>query len=180
MRKFTKEHKKKLSEAHKGRHGYWTGKKRGKWTEEHKRKISESLKGKSKNKGKIPWNKGKKTGPLSEEHKKKISKSCNKGLTNINNLIRHHDKYKQWRTAVFKRDNYTCQKCQTRSGIRHIDHIKPLAIIIRETIEKFGKENIMENLLKNKEMWDINNGRVLCIRCHKKTETWGKGALKCE
>lgn len=78
MRKFTEEHKRKLSESHKGQRGYWTGKKRGKWTEEHKRKISESLKGKSKNKGRTPWNKGKKTGPLSKAHKTKIGKS-NKG-----------------------------------------------------------------------------------------------------
>lgn len=23
------------------------------------------------------------------------------------------------------------------------------------------------------ELWDLNNGRTLCIDCHKKTETWG-------
>lgn len=76
MKKFTEKHKKKLSEAHKGKPGYWTGKKRPDISKKltgrnitWKKKISKA------NKGKIPWNKGKKTGPLSEEHKQKISQS---------------------------------------------------------------------------------------------------------
>jgi len=58
--KRTEEHKRKLSENHKGMKGK-------KLSEEHKRKISKSMKGKN------PWNKGKKLPKLSEERKKKIS-----------------------------------------------------------------------------------------------------------
>lgn len=44
-------------------------------SEETRKKMSEALKGKSKGKGKIPWNKGKKLGPMTEEHKRKISEA---------------------------------------------------------------------------------------------------------
>lgn len=62
----TKEHKLKLSIAHKGKTPWNKGKKIGPHTEERNRKASESLKG--KNKGKSPWNKGK---HLTEEDKQK-------------------------------------------------------------------------------------------------------------
>ena len=58
----SEEHKKKLSESHKGKPTWNKGKK---LSEEHKRKISEG-------------NKGKRRSPLSEEHKRRISEA-NKG-----------------------------------------------------------------------------------------------------
>jgi len=71
--------------------------------------------------------------------------------------------YKKWREAVFKRDNYTCQKCKRRSkkGERieiNAHHIEHLAI--------------------NKEKrYDINNGVTLCVECHRK-EHFGDKAKK--
>ena len=95
----TKEMKRKLSEAHKG-------KKYGPMSEERRKKISEALKGKilkegtrekhrqntkrlwqnknfrnnqiQKHIGKTPWNKGLKTGPMSEEQKEKLRHNQNK------------------------------------------------------------------------------------------------------
>lgn len=67
--------------------------------------------------------------------------------------------YKMWRTAVFERDNYTCQECGVRGGVLNADHIKPWAFF---------------PLLR----FDINNGRTLCLGCHKKTETFGNKAVK--
>ena len=64
--------------------------------------------------------------------------------------------YKEWRKAVYERDDYTCQICGKRGdGIYlNADHIKPL--------------------YTNPELiYDVNNGRTLCVECHKQTDTWG-------
>lgn len=81
------------------------------------------------------------------------------GVSKENYRIRRSAKYKDWRKAVFERDNYTCCDCGARSakGKRveiNADHIKPFAYFpdLR---------------------FDVNNGRTLCIGCHKKTATWG-------
>jgi len=151
-------------------------------------KISASLKGKTSwNKGTKgvmkAWNKGKKNlqvSPLrgiklSEEHKKKLSLShkkerpymrrekCNLwkgGITPINIAIRTSLEYKLWRTAVFERDNYTCIWCGAKSGngkaiVLNADHIK-----------RFSDYPELR--------FAIDNGRTLCVHCHKTTDTWGR------
>jgi 5-methylcytosine-specific restriction endonuclease McrA len=76
------------------------------------------------------------------------------GVTPINNRIRKSKEFKLWREAVFKRDNYTCIWCGVRGGVLHPDHIKPFC-------------------LYPELRFAIDNGRTLCIDCHKKTSTWG-------
>lgn len=82
---------------------------------------------------KPPSRKGSK---LSEEQRKKMSiylKGINSGgkqwnwkggISEKNKLIRASFEYKQWREAVFKRDNWTCQKYGIKGGILHPHHIK--------------------------------------------------------
>jgi hypothetical protein len=67
--------------------------------------------------------------------------------------------YRDWRTAVFTRDNYTCVCCNVRGGYIEADHIKPWCAYpdLR---------------------YDINNGRTLCKPCHLKQDTHGKKAIK--
>lgn len=127
---------------------------------------------------------------LSDEHKKKLSiagkgrkytieerinrsKSARKGsncnlwkggICPINKLIRTSLEYKLWRTAVFERDNYTCIWCGIRSakGIKvelHADHIKPFSLF---PAIRFA----------------IDNGRTLCVDCHRKTDTYGNNINK--
>ena len=67
--------------------------------------------------------------------------------------IRNSSEYKQWRDNVLKRDNYKCVLCGSKKNIE-VDHIKPLALFPDLAL-------------------DINNGRVLCEKCHKKTDTYG-------
>lgn len=149
------------------------------------------------------WNKGKKTGELSKEHRKKISDAHKKsglippnwkdkkrskqhgeklsayltgrprfdmrgdknplwkgGITPINKTIRTSLEYKIWRRGIFERDNYTCVWCGDRQKkghkvILHADHIKPFAYF-------------------PELRFAIDNGRTLCVDCHKKTDSYLK------
>ncbi|MES2287158.1 MAG: HNH endonuclease [Bacteroidota bacterium] len=83
------------------------------------------------------------------------------GITPINHAIRTSLEYKLWHRACFERDNYTCIWCGlkfikgiTGKVILHVDHIKPFA-------------------LYPELRFAIDNGRTLCIDCHKKTDTYG-------
>ncbi len=83
------------------------------------------------------------------------------GKTPIMRALRTSLEYKVWRKAVFERDNYTCQNpsCDVRGGKLNADHIKSFAFFpeLRFAIE---------------------NGRTLCVPCHRKTPTYGYGATK--
>lgn len=77
------------------------------------------------------------------------------GTTNERRQAYHRIEYKLWRKAVFERDGYACKLCNIKGGELNADHIKPWAIYpdLR---------------------YDLNNGRTLCISCHRSTHTWGK------
>ena len=99
------------------------------------------------------------------------------GKTNINVAIRQSTEYAHWRTSVFKRDGYACQaeNCNTASYASNLnaDHKKPLSWIIADNnIES------MEQARNCAEIWDISNGRTLCIPCHRKTPTYGIGSIR--
>jgi hypothetical protein len=81
------------------------------------------------------------------------------GLTKLSKIARSSSQYKQWRKAVFERDNYTCKLCGIRGGKLEADHIKPFSLFI-------------------KLRYKISNGRTLCKQCHLGTDTYGRKALK--
>ena len=137
----------KMSLAKKGR----------KLSEEVKKKMSEVQKNLPNNKGR--FQKGHKN---SEEQKRRHRESImgaknsswKGGITPIHEKIRKSPEYKLWRTAVFERDNYTCIWCGVVGGKLNADHIKPFAYF-------------------PELRFAIDNGRTLCVPCHRKTDTWG-------
>jgi len=160
--------KKKQSKAKKGSAHPNFGKKRpdhsdkmkGKYkgrlhTEETRKKMSEAKNGLYA--GKYKGN----------QHPNWVPPDERKGTLNKN--IRRTNEMKEWREAVFTRDNWTCQNCNKRGGaILHADHVYPLHFLIKDYDIKTLTEAI-----NNPNIWDISNGRTLCLECHKNTETFG-------
>ena len=95
------------------------------------------------------------------------------GKTKISQQIKNLVEYKMWRSKVFERDKYTCVQCgrKRKEGDRVIvqaDHIYPFSKIL----DDFNITSI-EEAMSCEKLWDINNGRTLCVDCHKDTDTWG-------
>jgi len=139
-------------------------------TEECKRKLSEIFKTNNIGfqKGHTVWNKGKKTGFVSktpEETKKKISKINKgrfsgekshwwKGGIKTARLPRNSFEGRKWRTAVYVRDNFTCQVCGEVGGRLNAHHIKSWI--------DYPKLRLV-----------VDNGITLCVECHKLTDNYG-------
>ena len=73
------------------------------------------------------------------------------GVCDESHLVRNTGKWREWRLAVFARDDYTCQRCQVRGGHLHPHHIIP--------------RRVAPDLI-----WDVDNGQTLCGSCHIITE----------
>lgn len=154
-------HKKHLAEANKG--------KRHNISPEGRERLKATW-----NRG--GWNKGKSISESTREKLKKINfgkrhseatikkmiasaqvgeKNVNwkGGITPINTKIRNSREYKLWRKSVFERDGYMCVFCGVGGVMLHADHIKPF-------------------YLYPELRFAIDNGRTLCVDCHKKTNTY--------
>ena len=70
------------------------------------------------------------------------------GISNERELAKNSIEYKQWRSEVFKRDNWTCQTCNQRGLKLHAHHIKKWS--------------------EFKELrYEATNGVTLCEGCHR-------------
>ncbi len=109
---------------------------------------------------------------MSKIHREKIAQGVHNsfwGYTKLVDTLRHCSLYRQWRETVFKRDDYSCQECGNRGGTLNADHITPFAsILFAHDIKSF------DDARKCKELWNLDNGRTLCRKCHKKTPTFAK------
>lgn len=115
-------------------------------SDEQKKKISESLKGRFRGKKHPRWIDDKKYRRWRE-------------------LWYNRFEYKEWRSFVFARDNYTCQMCgKPSNGDIEAHHIKPA--------DKYPKLIV-----------DKDNGITLCVDCHRsikgKEEQYEKQFSEC-
>ena len=82
------------------------------------------------------------------------------GVTPKENLLRSHDKYHQWQQAIFKRDNWTCQKCFKRGGKLEAHHNTiSFADLINNNPNPFD--------IYDDYFYQIDNGLTLCNPCHR-------------
>ncbi len=133
-----------------------------KFSEEHKKKLREARKGMK----------------YSLERKQQMSKNqrgikgsnWQGGITALAGAIRTSFKYRQWRSDVFTRDNFTCQICGLRGSLYlHAHHKKDFSKILKEY-----NITTLEMALNCEELWNINNGKTVCKKCHKKTDSYLK------
>lgn len=94
------------------------------------------------------------------------------GITPLKIRLRTSLEYIQWRTAIFIRDNFTCQECGQIGGELHAHHKKTLAKLIEEVKVAMPLFDLHTACLLYKPLWDINNGITLCKDCHKKTKSY--------
>ena len=70
------------------------------------------------------------------------------GVTGEREKLMSQKIYKDWRSSVYKRDDFTCLKCKVKGGSLRAHHI--------------------ENYADNKDQaLGINNGATLCAKCHR-------------
>lgn len=74
------------------------------------------------------------------------------GISDRDHLLRQTPEYKEWRNAVYKRDNWTCQLCRKKQKHPIAHHIKNFRIYVPLR-------------------FDIKNGVTLCRGCHKKVHS---------
>jgi hypothetical protein len=70
------------------------------------------------------------------------------GITPALQLLRHSPEYNEWRKAVYRRDNWTCQMC-------HVKQKHPIA----HHLKSFRHYPALR--------FDVENGQTLCRSCHK-------------
>lgn len=99
-------------------------------------------------------------------------KKKDKYLTDISNFIRSRIEYQNYRSSGFIRDNFTCQDCGQIGGKLQFHHKVPFSSIIKFYLDKYGKDGILFHIFDSKILFDLDFGITLCLKCHKKTDTF--------
>lgn len=125
------------------------------WTPERKAARTEALRQQVQRQGGIP---NRKKFVKEGEEGRRMAGSTHYawkgGITPETQRLRSSGKYADWRKAILRRDNYTCQLCGIRGGKLVADHI-------------FAWSTHPEL------RFELSNGRTLCVPCHKQTPNYG-------
>ena len=97
------------------------------------------------------------------------------GISSLKNRINACFEYKQWRTKIFTRDNFTCQECgNQKSGIFEAHHSEEsFAELLTEFLKEYNQfspyedqDTLVRLATKWQPFWDAE-GETLCEDCHK-------------
>lgn len=146
-----------------------------KWTEERRAQHAKKLRGKSSGALGKRWTYDRVI--VRPNFRGERNPQWKGGKTALSLLIRTSTPYRFWREAVFSRDEYSCVACGAHTGNGHrvllnADHIVPLSRLITE----HGLVTV-EDAEECPALWDVSNGRTLCVPCHKKTATFGRNLV---
>lgn len=86
-------------------------------------------------------------------------------MENLINQIRSCKRYLDWKKRVLENNDYKCNNC----GASLIGCRSSLQIHHRKTFIDILKDNnitTFEQAIECKELWDENNGIILCSCCH--------------
>ena len=94
------------------------------------------------------------------------------GVTPLNQVIRSSIKGQEWKQEVIQLNGFKCSECKVESlpgsfVLMHVDHIIPLSYLIR-----VHQIHTIEEARECDDLFDVSNGRVLCVPCHEKTDTF--------
>ena len=107
------------------------------------------------------------------------------GIAPLSVRIRNLAEYYQWRVSVYKRDDYTCQKCGLRSdcgkAIRLEAHHseKSFSELFVEFLQEYNQFSPYEDIdtlvrlaMNWQPFWDIAGGETICKDCHRLTDNY--------
>lgn len=110
---------------------------------------------------------------LSQSHKPENCPFWKDGRYPLVMLLRDTIQYTEWRDRVFKRDNYTCQKCGKSQVYLNAHHKIALSKLFDKFLKKYpklsprkDKYKLLKLAFKFRPFWFIRNGITYCIKCH--------------
>lgn len=144
-----------------------------KFTEEHRKKISESNSKPHSEERKLNISKSHLGKKLSDEHKDKIRQKFiglrvgdnhpmwKGGSSIMRNRLRQTFEYKNWRNNIYKRDDYRCQMCSNKDKKLNAHHIETFHNITKKyNLSKY------DDFINCEFLWNTDNGITLCEKCH--------------
>jgi len=82
------------------------------------------------------------------------------GIYKLSASIRNSKKNAQWKKAVMEISNKVCVLCNSKDRLE-VDHIKKFRFILSD-----NKIESLKDAYTCEELWDVNNGRILCRSCN--------------
>jgi 5-methylcytosine-specific restriction endonuclease McrA len=99
------------------------------------------------------------------------------GVTELRCLVRNSKTYHDWKSLVYQRDRYKCQKCGFVGDRRTLEchHVnKEFAELLQDFLKAYPQYSLPKDKLRLTilasvyvPMWKITNGQTLCKNCHR-------------
>jgi ribosomal protein S14 len=98
------------------------------------------------------------------------------GISPLRETIYHLSNHSDWRTSIFIRDEGKCRECNIKDNKAEVHHIVSFATLLQEFLQLYNqfspiedKETLVRLAVNHEPFWNVNNGKVLCLKCHNKT-----------